>query len=282
MTIPKRIVDPSVQMFPEALGQAPGRGRLQGRHVLIVGAGQRESDEADPPMGNGRAMSLLAAREGAQVVCADVNEAAAQATVDLLASEGLKAHTLVADVGVPEQALQMVDQAKAMMGKLDGMVLNVGISRRFNLHDIPADAWDEVFAVNVRAHMLACQRALKVMEPGSSIVLISSVASMRNTGRNPAYEASKAALLSLARAVAVHGHEAGIRCNVIAPGFIDTPMGRSASRARPDRAQQAPFGRQGTAWEVAYPTIFLISHEASYINAQTIVVDGGSVNNIVR
>jgi len=76
--------------------------------------------------------------------------------------------------------------------------------------------------------------------------------------------------------------EKGVRCNVIAPGFMDTPMGRDASRRRADRAVTAPFGRQGTGWEVAYAALFLISNESSYINAQTLFLDGGHLAGIVR
>jgi NAD(P)-dependent dehydrogenase (short-subunit alcohol dehydrogenase family) len=108
------------------------------------------------------------------------------------------------------------------------------------------------------------------------------MASQRANGRNPAYESSKAAQIALGRAIARAGEEKGIRCNVIAPGYIDTPIGRDASRRRPDRAVTVPFGRQGTAWEVAYTALFLISNESSYINAQTLFVDAGHLAGIVR
>lgn len=78
------------------------------------------------------------------------------------------------------------------------------------------------------------------------------------------------------------GEEKGIRCNAIAPGFMDTPMGRDASRRRSDRAVTVPFGRQGTGWEVAYAALFLISNESSYINAHTLFLDGGHLGGIVR
>src|ERR1700686_2735594 len=78
------------------------------------------------------------------------------------------------------------------------------------------------------------------------------------------------------------GEEKGIRCNVIAPGFMDTPMGRDASRRRTDRAVTVPFGRQGTGWEVAYAALFLISNESSYVNAHTLFLDAGHMAGIVR
>jgi NAD(P)-dependent dehydrogenase (short-subunit alcohol dehydrogenase family) len=83
-------------------------------------------------------------------------------------------------------------------------------------------------------------------------------------------------------AIARAGEDKGIRCNVIAPGFMDTPMGRDASRRRSDRALTVPFGRQGTGWEVAYAALFLISNESSYVNAHTLFLDGGHLGGIVR
>jgi NAD(P)-dependent dehydrogenase (short-subunit alcohol dehydrogenase family) len=160
--------------------------------------------------------------------------------------------------------------------------LNVGISQGLPLSKMTAEAWDADFAVNVRSHMLFAQKALELMAPGGSIILMSSMASQRANGRNPAYESSKAAQIALGRAIARAGEEKGVRCNVIAPGFMDTPMGRDASRRRADRALTVPFGRQGTGWEVAYTALFLISNESSYINAQTLFLDGGHLAGIVR
>jgi NAD(P)-dependent dehydrogenase (short-subunit alcohol dehydrogenase family) len=88
--------------------------------------------------------------------------------------------------------------------------------------------------------------------------------------------------IALGRAIARAGEEKGIRCNVIAPGFIDSPMGRDASRRRADRAVTVPFGRQGTGWEVAYAALFLISNESSYVNAHTLFLDAGHMAGIVR
>jgi NAD(P)-dependent dehydrogenase (short-subunit alcohol dehydrogenase family) len=92
----------------------------------------------------------------------------------------------------------------------------------------------------------------------------------------PAYDASKAGLAGLCRHVAFEGARRGIRANLVVPGLIDTPLGRLASRGRPSRAKTTvPLGRQGTAWEVAYATVFLLSAESSYVTGQSLVVDGG-------
>lgn len=282
MNIPERMVNPQVQMFEEAVGTAPGRGRMQGRHVLVVGAGQRACRDPDAPEGNGRAISILAAREGARVACADINPQSVEETVERIEKEGGFGRVIVADVSSPAEIDRMMETAVRELGKLDGLVLNVGISHGMPLDKVNVEAWDLEMAVNLRSHMLCCQKALSMMEPGGAIVLISSLASQRPNGRNPAYECSKAAQLALARNAALTGQPRGIRCNAVAPGLIDTPLGRVASARRPNRAAAVPFGRQGTAWEVAYATIFLVSNESSYINGQAIFVDGGLGAGIAR
>lgn len=269
-------------MHDETLGRAPGRGRLQGRRVLVIGAGQREIPEDDPPVGNGRAISLLFAREGASLACVDMSKAAVDHTCAQVEREGGKAFAEVADVRDADAIAPLVRRCAERLGGLDGLVLNVGISKALPLASQTAANWDEEYAVNVRSHMLFSQAALEAMAPGSSIVLMSSLAAVRNTGRNPAYESSKAAQVALARAIAVAGEPRGIRCNAVLPGLMDTPMGRDASRRRPNRAAAVPFGRQGTGWEVAYACLFLISHESSYVNAHALMVDGGLGVGVAR
>jgi NAD(P)-dependent dehydrogenase (short-subunit alcohol dehydrogenase family) len=278
---PKNI-DPAASLHAEALGQARSHGRLAGRRIIVVGAGQRKIVDQDPPVGNGRAMSVLFAREGASVACIDVDKEAADSTVAQIASEGGKAFADIVDVSDVSAIAPGVERCAKRLGGLDGLALNVGISSGLSLPNMTAEAWDRDYAVNVRGHMLFAQKALEVMSPGGAIILMSSMASQRGNGRNPAYESSKAAQIALGRAIARGGEEKGIRCNVIAPGFMDTPMGRDASRRRADRAITVPFGRQGTGWEVAYAALFLISNESSYVNAHTLFLDGGHLGGIVR
>ena len=276
MAEPSVLLDPHSQLFAPALGRAPRAARMTGRRVLVVGAGQRPSDEADPPVGNGRAIALLCAREGAQVCCADLDLASAQQTAAWIEREGGRAAALAADVADVGAIEPLVAAAVEAMGGLDGLVVNVGIANRNRFGHETADAWDAVQNVNLRAHMLCAQAAAASMPAGSSIVFVSSTASISPQSGLPAYETSKAGLAALARAVAFATQEQGLRANVIAPGLIDTPLGRDASRARPSRAARPlPFGRQGTAWEVAYATLFLLSTESSYVNGQVLIADGG-------
>jgi NAD(P)-dependent dehydrogenase (short-subunit alcohol dehydrogenase family) len=111
------------------------------------------------------------------------------------------------------------------------------------------------------------------------MVFVRSAASMRAATGVPAYDSSKAALLGICRQTAREGMARGIRANLVVPSLVDTPLGRDASRANPGRtARRLPFGRQATAWEVAYAAIWLLSGEASYVNALPLVIDGGAMS----
>jgi NAD(P)-dependent dehydrogenase (short-subunit alcohol dehydrogenase family) len=261
----------------ESLGEAPGRGRLEGRRVLVVGGGQRAFDAATDPIGNGRAMCRLFAREGAGVAVADKQRASAEETVALIVGEAGRAFAIEADVTKPADVARMIEEAKRGLGGLDGLVLNVGIGvGALGLAGTSAEAWDLTFAVNVRGAMLACQAALPALADGSPIVFISSIAGLTSGSQLPAYDASKAALEGLMRHVAREGAPRGIRANIVCPGLVDTPLGRFASAGRPSRARAAtPFGRQATGWEIAYAALFLVSDESVYVNAQVLAVDSG-------
>jgi NAD(P)-dependent dehydrogenase (short-subunit alcohol dehydrogenase family) len=222
----------------EATGSAPGRGRLAGRRVLVVGAGTRPSADPDAPIGNGRAIAVLAAREGAAIACADKDLGAAQVTAELVRAEGARAEVVLADVADPAACAAVVADSVAALGGLDGLVLNVGIGLGRGLSGTTAEQWDATFAVNARAHFLVSAAALPVLEPRSAIVYVSSAASLRAATGIPSYDSSKAALLGICRQVAREGMARCIRANLVVPSLVDTPLGRE------DRARIPP-GRPG-------------------------------------
>ncbi len=267
------------QLSPESKGEAPSRGRLEGRKILVVGGGQRTFDAATDPIGNGRAISLLLAREGARVAVADLNLKSAQDTVDRILAQGNTALAIQADISREEDVVRLIGEARSSLGGLDGMVLAVGIFGNTNLAGLRIkEDWDDIMAANLRGPMLCCREGLDKLEAGSSIVFISSVAAVHAGSRLVAYDASKAGMAGLMRHIALEGARRGIRANIVMPGMVDTANGRAAGAGRASRAKSVvrlPFGRQATAWEIAYAVLFFMSEESVYITAQTLAVDSG-------
>ncbi len=256
--------------------------RFSGRTVLVVGGGQSTAPPG-APVGNGHAACLLLAARGARVLCADRDAQAAARTAQAITARGGQAAALTADIARPDDIAALFARVAREHPQLAGLVLNAGISDRRPLADITAESWDAIVDVNLRGHALCAQAALPALQAGGAVVFVSSLAALLPAGRNPAYEASKAGLSALCRAVALEGHARDIRANLVRVGLVDTPMGRAASAARPGRAAgPLPFGRQGTAWEVAQAVCFLLSDAASYINAAELPVDGGLAHGIAR
>lgn len=247
---------------------------LNGRRVLVVGGGQQDYGQEDPPVGIGRAIAIGLSQAGAAVAVSDLDLAAAEATCACL--EGPRV-ALAADASSDVDARAALTAAVEALGGLDGLVLNVGVSGGMRFDGTSAEDWDRVMAINVRSHFLAIKHALPVLSAGAAIVLVSSTAAwLPRTHESPAYGASKAALAGLAGFAAREAAERGVRVNTVMPGLIDTPLGRLATMVKPDRELiPIPLGRQGDASEVAAAVVFLMSGDASYVTGQTLAVDGG-------
>lgn len=189
--------------------------RLENRRILVIGAGTQPSDDPDAPIGNGRAISVLAGREGASVACADRDERSATETASLVEAEAALASVHVGDVTDAEVCARIVDEAEAALGGIDGVVLNVGIGAGARLEGTSPEQWDLVFNVNVRSHFLISRAALPKMGEGGALVYISSVAGLKPGSQLPSYDSSKAALAGLMRHVAMEGARKGVRAKLL-------------------------------------------------------------------
>lgn len=265
-------------------------GRLRGKVAIVAGAGS-----IGPGWGNGKATAALFAREGARVVCADINRNAAEETASIIQNEGGQAFAVEADVTKADQVADLVARALGRYGRIDILDNNVGIAEIGSVVDLPEETWERVFRVNLTGAFLAMKHVIPVMQrqfdetgEGGSIVNISSIASIRHTGVPYAsYSATKAGLNHLTRTTAAQFAPQKIRVNAVLPGLMKTPMvEHSAGLARAygggdveamwaARAAQVPMGHMGEAWDVANAALFLASDEARYVTGIELVVDGG-------
>ena len=258
-------------------------GRLAGKVAVVTGAGS-----IGPGWGNGKATSVLFAREGARVACLDVNPAAAEETRALIAAEGNEAIAMTCDVSRKDQVDAAVGAVVAAYGGIDVLDNNVGIVRVGGPVEVDEADWDRVADVNLKSAFLVCKAVIPEMlkRGGGSIVNISSIAGIRYTGVDYiTYSTTKGALIPFSRAIALQYARQGIRSNCILPGLMNTPLifaGLPDAYANGDtdemvrlRDAQCPTGRMGDAWDVAHAALFLASDEAKYVTATELVVDGG-------
>ena len=248
--------------------------RLEHKIAIVTGAGSRNEG-----IGNGRAAAILFAREGAKVLLVDRKRDAAEATAAMIRDEGGDCDVFEADVTREDGCRAMVEAAVARWGKLDILQNNVGIGSAGRVPDVALDDWERVMRVNVTGMMLAAKSAIPAMAAngGGAIVNISSIAAWRPRGLTP-YATSKGAVEALTRGLAADHARDGIRVNCIEPGPVYTPMVYAAGMSdeiREARRLASPLRIEGTAWDVAYASLFLASDEARYITGVTLPVDGG-------
>lgn len=259
--------------------------KLEGRVALVVGAGS-----AGPGWGNGKAAAALFAREGARVVCFDLNREAAEETAALIRAEGGLAEAAAGDAARSDDLKAAVGRAVASFGGLDILHNNVGIVKMGGVVDLPEADWDRAFDVNLKSVYLAMKHAIPAMiaRGGGAIVNVSSISSLRYLGTPyVSYYATKAALNHMTRVTAAEFADRQIRVNTLLPGLMDTPMARlSAQRnhgipesemdaAWQRRAARIPMGWMGDAWDVARAALFLVSDDARFVTGAELVIDGG-------
>ena len=252
--------------------------RLADKVTIITGGGG----------GMGRVAARMFAAEGARVVVAEFGEAAGKETVDLIRADGGEASFVRADVSREADAKAMVDHAVSTYGRLDCLYNNAGVMPEadHSVTDTEVDVWDAVMAVNVRGVYLGCKYAIPAMTAagGGSIINIASfVAIVGCSVPQDAYTASKGAVLSLTRSLAVQFGPVGIRTNAICPGPIETPLLMDwllkDEAAKQLRLARNPTGRFGKPEEIVHMAVYLASDESRFTNGASLVVDGGITVN---
>jgi len=257
--------------------------RLEGKIAIVVGAGQTPGRT----IGNGRATAVLFAREAARVMLIDHRLDSALETQRMIEDEGGDCFAFEADVTDEGRCKEAAQACVDQYGRIDILHNNVGIGQGDTgpVH-LTEETWDRITGVNMKSVLFMCKHVLPVMreQGGGVITNISSVAAIASTGL-VAYKTSKAAVNAFTHALATGNFKYGIRANAILPGLMNTPMaveatakrlGASVEEVTATRDKRVPLGgKMGTAWDVAYASLFLASDEARFITGVMLPVDGG-------
>jgi NAD(P)-dependent dehydrogenase (short-subunit alcohol dehydrogenase family) len=253
--------------------------RLEGKVAIVTGAAA----------GMGRATSIAFAREGARVVIADINGRGAEVVAKEIEAAGGEAIALRTDVSSPDQVRRMVEATASHFGRLDVLDNNAGLLGAAahaidkDVVNIEPDAWEQIFAVNLRGPYLGCKFAVPAMieSGGDSIINISSVSSLTGYPVSHAYGCSKAGVNALTWHVAAAYGKQGVRCNAIAPGPVRTATAWAdvtpGHAALVERHLLTPY--VGEPEHIAETAIFLAGDESAYVTGQVLRVDGGYLSH---
>lgn len=263
---------------------------LQGKIAIVFGAGQTPGTT----IGNGRATAIQMAREGAIVWCVDRDLASATETAHMITDERLSAFASAADVTQEATLQDVIAACLQAHGRIDIVHNNVGVATGdAPIESIESDAFDRIYAANLRGMAMTCKHVLPIMrrQQGGVVINVSSAAAL-NIHENIAYKTTKAAVLALTQNAAISGAADGIRVNCILPGVIETPMAVDAVASRlgkpieeiaAARHARVPLrGRMGTAWDIANAAVFLASDRAGFITGVCLPVDGGQLAFVGR
>ena len=247
--------------------------RLRGKVALITGAGK----------GIGREAAVLFAREGARIVAADLDGAAATETVARAEAEGGEALAVVGDVAVEADVERMIAEGARRFGGLSILYNNAGVlwkDRDRSVLETDGQWWDRVMAINLKSVFWVTKHGIPLLQRagGGSIVLMGSVSALVGFARaQDAYTAAKGALVSLTKSLAIQFARDRIRCNIIHPGIVDTPLQAPYLTEALRREFEAgiPLGRIAHPREIASVALFLASDDSSFMTGAELVVDGG-------
>lgn len=231
--------------------------------------------------GIGKAIAEMFAKQGANVVIADVDAKNGEAIVERLRADGRNAVFVEADVRNEADIKRLIEEAARRFGRIDNLINNAGVSRWKSPYELTVDEWDDVLATNLRSAFLASREAAKYMRrnpKGGAIVNIASTRALMSEPNSEAYAASKGGLIALTHALAVSLSDDRIRVNCISPGWIETG---DYAKLRDVDHRQHPAGRVGKPDDIARACFYLCDEENDFITGVNLVIDGGMTRKMI-